>query len=193
MSRTDAGFLPVLLSFAVLAGVPPLPAQRAPQLAPGQCVRVTSAGPKAAPYVGELVARSESALVVREDSTQTRSFELDQVRRIEVSWGVHSRVQAGATVGGIAGFVAGAALGVLAFSGDCPGDGAWLGPDCHDLRWVAYVGLAGAGLVAGGLVGGAVGALQRAEMWQTVPLKRLRQGVVALPGGRVGVGVSVAL
>lgn len=187
MTYAHTGLLAVLLTLAALAVIEPLSAQQLPQPAPGQRVRVTPAELGATPYVGELLVLSESALVVRQDSMHTRRFEPSQVQRIEVSQGLRSLTREGAGLGGIVGLVAGIAYGM--HRSVCP-EGATIG-DCDIHRFAHSVGPATVGVLAGTLLGGAVGMMVKVEAWQTVSFDRLRAGVVPLPGGRVGLGASL--
>lgn len=185
----------------LLAGlaVPPLACQQAGPPAAGQRVRVTLRDRAAAPCVGDLVLAGESTLAVRCDSNRVDRFALRDIMRLEVSRGWRSSAHAGATVGGLIGVVAGFVYGVgpLPRSRSC---GSWdpigcIGEDAGNaLRSAGHVTLTlFVGGISGVLAGGAVGLLVRHEAWEALPLGGVRAAMVVLPGGRLGIGASLAL
>jgi hypothetical protein len=212
MTRTRSGLLPALVAVSAItmscvhAPQRELPAPGAsvpPQIALGQRVRVTPSEPGARPTEGKLLWRSESTLVIAVDSAHARPFELRHLRRIDVWEGRHSYARLGATTFGLAGAVAGVVEG-LATRPRCTSSkgsgGSWLifsFPDLHcvwpvlgSVGWVFLTGTVGG--FAGALTGGALGSFVHADAWRSLPLDSLRAGIIPLPGGRLGIGASLA-
>jgi hypothetical protein len=128
----------------------------------GARVRIT--GP-AQRHVGTFEALRADTLVLVDDSVQ--SIPLHTIDRFEVSRGRRPKTWTGAQVGFLAGAAAGAAVGAVASS--CSGS------ECAPLStggWIAAGALvAGA---AGGVIGAIVGATTHSDIWEEVPLDRLR-------------------
>ena len=157
----------------------------------------------ARPSEGELLALSESALVVGVDSTHARRFEPQQVRRIEVWEGRRSYSRVGATAFGVAGALAGALEGWATGPRCSRGhdSGFWpfidsfgrigcIGTTMGAVGWTALTTVAGG--MAGALLGGTLGSLVHGDKWRSLPLDRLRVEIAPQPGGRVALGASVA-
>jgi len=199
----DSDILMALLGACALATAQPVRAQSPQPLAPGERVRVTPVRADARPFVGELLLRDDSALLVRVNSTDTRRVALGTVRLIEVSRGMRSRAHAGAKIGALVGLVAGLATGIATRPH---------GPACHssqgsfvpvpdlDMRclgtigktvgWVVATGTAG-GLGGAGL-GALIGGAFRTEDWEPLQADRIGASITPLPGGHLGLSLSLA-
>ena len=138
--------------FAVLSvmAVATMPAQTVQPVSTGARVRITAANTSPAVIVGQLIAVSDSALLIRRqlDSAEV-AVPRSSVARLEVSQG--TRRGASARTGGLIGLLVGGVLGYA--SGD----------DCKDTDWVCFdrsstmaMGAsagAGLGLIIGFIVG----------------------------------------
>lgn len=115
---------------------------------------------------------------------------IDEVTKLEVLQGRGSHVREGIAVGGIAGALIGAAIGVATYE-ECVPEG-WF--DCtFTLDEAARAMLAG---TAGGVLGAGVGALLGSTVpkqeWLTIPRTSLRVDVAPPRRGGMALGASVA-
>jgi hypothetical protein len=199
----DSDILMALLGACALATAQPARAQLLQPLAPGVRVRVTPVQADARPFAGEVLLRDDSALLVRVNATETRRVPFGTVRLIEVSRGMRSRARAGAKVGALAGLVAGLATGIATrpHGSSChTSQGSIIPVPDVDIRclgtigktvgWIAVTGTAG-GLVGGGL-GALIGGAIRTEVWEPLQADRIDALITPFPGGRLGLGLSVA-
>lgn len=113
--------------FAVLSviAVATMPAQTVQPVTTGARVRITAANTSPAVIVGQLIAVSDSALLIRKqlDSGEV-AVPRSSVTRLEVSQG--TRRGATARTGGLIGLLIGGVLGYAA------------GDDCNDTDWVCF-------------------------------------------------------
>jgi hypothetical protein len=150
---------------------------------PGTRVRITAPGLPGHRMIGTLQTWRPDTIVVTRDSTgDTVYVAMGAVRRLDVSQGVRSNADIGAT----AGLVFGLGLDVLvtfAFSRD------------REYALVAPA-VAGYGLVVFGggfaAIGGILGSTTHSEHWRQVRLSS-RLGIVPLRQGRLGLGLSIGL
>jgi hypothetical protein len=155
-------------------------------LAPGSRVRVTHPGEGT--RTGTVVELSADTLEVHFDGRSIPAhLPIDQVSRLDVSRGKHTRVLARSGIGFMVGAAVGAGVGAVSEAACEPGNGQiCLG--------------AGAGALIGGIFFGAVGGIVGlvagvvpSEQWERVPLQPRRFTLVAPPaGGGRGLGLSVA-
>jgi hypothetical protein len=155
---------------------------------PGTRVRISAPGlpPPGPRVIGTLQAwRPDTIVVTRDSSGDTLYVAMGAVRRLDVSEGVRSNADIGATTG----LVFGLGLDVLvtfAFSRDR--EYALVAPA------VAVYGLVvfGGGCTA---IGGILGSTSHSEHWRRVrlPLSAPRLGLLPLGRGRLGVGLSLRL
>jgi hypothetical protein len=149
-------------------------------LKPGDRVRVwASTIPTGA--VGEVVEAAPSVLIVRvPDRPDPIEVPLAAVTRLQRSLGTHRNTGKGALIGGLVGAAAGAAfVGIASGSEGCDGP-------CGG--WALVFGAMGGG--AGALVGTAVGASQKTERWEAMPVGRAGVSVVPQRNG-AGLALSV--
>lgn len=108
--------------------------------------------------------------------------------------GLDSHGRTGFTIGALVGAAAGLAVGIANMPEPSPPcDPA--SPFCIDVPDLGalYVLVAtGIGASGGGLIGGIVGSLKPGKRWEKLPLPPTALGLRPLPGGRVGLVISVA-
>jgi len=171
--RADAGPSRSLLFAALLAAAPLLPIDLHAQDEPKR-IRVELRTEPGHWLVGQAAAAtSDSVYLVPSRTRDTLGFARNDLRRIEVSKGVHSRAGVGALIG--AGVLGAAGIALTTSEeceGYCPSPGTGF----------AVGAAAGAGL------GAIIGALIRQEQWQETALK-----VSVSRKGRRGVGVGVTV
>lgn len=119
-------------------------------------------------FIGTLLGRRDDDVVIRLDSPETElAVPVKAVERIESSRGMGACTVEGASIGIVAGFAGGFALGLVACSGgDCESDG----------RILVSTLLGGIGAAAGAAIGAITGAQMSCEHWHTVPIKDLPYG-----------------
>ena len=153
-------------------GLGPLSAQSWPPMPLGQRLRVTGPRAGSAGFLGEFTAVHGDTLLVHALRGDSLAFFLiSQARTVEVS---RSRNIAPAVVCGAVGAVAGAVVGGL-IVGEQRARGRSLG------------------LLVGGVGGFVAGSALAEESWE--PLNRrddVRVGILVTPGGRLGLGASLA-
>lgn len=153
-------------------------------------VRVTAPTVRTEPAVGSLENVADDSLRVRLNETEIASIPKGAVTKLEMSTGTSNYLGRGA--------LAGAALGVGV------GAVASYGEDCYGTinRTVCEKSMndlhrnTGIAVLAGALVGGAVGATIRTRNWQDVTVEALREGntdnTVSFSAGVSYLRVSVA-
>ncbi len=119
-------------------------------------------------FIGTLLGRRDDDVVIRVGSPETvLALPVKSVERIESSRGMGGCAVEGASVGIMAGFAGGFALGLVACSGgDCDEDG----------RILVSTALGGIGAIAGAAIGAITGSQMRCEHWHTIPIKDLPYG-----------------
>jgi hypothetical protein len=186
-----------LLAVCVLISTAGLQAQERELLKSGDRVRVYWLGrPRdmwdwhAPDVIGTVISLTSDSLTVLTWDRSNVELPLDSVGGIEVNRGEKSNVGKGMAYGAISGITAGIIVGVAAgqAKGGCS-IGAFGDTDCRPLYAAAGVLLGG---VTGTIVGGIVGALNKTERWEQVPLERLRLEPVAMFDGRFGLAVLVS-
>jgi len=185
MHHAPASLRTLLVGFAAAAMAVSLSAQQPQQLRPGQRVRVSidSLPQLQVQFVGNVASLSAGHLVLMRADSGPLTIPVRIVRRLEVSRGMTgSKAGEGMALG----FLGGAGVGALIGALNKPKCGGFMSM----CELAAPVGGAIGGLV-GLLVGGIVGLQFPRERWEAVPLDQLRVTVVG-PGGRLGLGVSVA-
>jgi hypothetical protein len=180
----------------LLFGIQPLSAQDSP-LEPGARVRLQVCDPHSTLFTrrgaasvctarmeGTFVAVSRDTFRLQTEMQVTPStIPFTSISQLEVSRGRKSHTLLGLAVGSLVGLGAGALAGGSV--------------DCYALGFrddgvtCVLIG-AGAGLVAGSILGAVTGALIRTERWEEVPLEQVRLQVARQPGGGLGLGLSVA-
>ena len=162
----------------------------APQLSPGDRIRVFLPAAREFRQTARLVSLSTDSIVLARTAGDVAgpalssgrgrwAIPLGAVGRLEVSRGVQRNTEFGAILGAAAGLVAAVAWNAAATS-------------CHDLDCLGW----GMRIVAGGAaLGAGVGFFSKTERWEEVPpdeLHRLRVGVTPLPAVRLGLGQGLA-
>ncbi len=161
-------------------------AQQDAPVAPGARVRVSAPSIVNKRLVGTVVALKVDTLVV--DAKGRRgplALPLAFVTGLEVSRGRKSNVGKGAGLGFLAGAFGGAILGLVTYeecTGFCPVD-----PGAGGTALILAVVLGGVG--AG--LGAVIGAVIPSERWETVPLDRIRVGLIRHE--RLGLTVSASV
>jgi len=170
------------VSLAVLPLAPLAAQSTAPPVPPGARVRVrVDSPPPPRTVIGTVrTIDADTLALAPSGGGAVERVPLTAIDRLEVSRG-RGVVASHVLIGALAGAAVGGLLGGAGSS--CGGD-QW----CSLFRGLAVTG----GVALGGLVGAGVGALIKGEKWRTVPLEP-RASAVPLPGGRVGVGVSLGL
>ncbi len=168
---------------AVLAVTPfiSVTAQQRLPVKPGDLVRITAPDLGINKYTGVLGAVDRDTLTVG----RTR-VALASVARLDVRWGRKDHV----VMGGLIGFVAGAAVGgVIGYAGgDDPPASCFMFCTAGDKARVSGVLLGGAGAVVGLIAG----AFIKSDRWKEVPLERLSVSIVPQRDGRFRLGMSVS-
>lgn len=133
----------------------------------------------------ETLSGSESALAI---TTFTLAGALPGFAK-----GLDSRGRTGFTIGAVVGAAAGLAVGIATKPEPSPrcNPSSPFCLDLPDLEGLYVVAVMCAGSGAGGLIGGIVGSMQPGQRWEKLPLPPTALGLRRLPGGRVGLGISV--
>lgn len=169
------------LAMSLVCATVPLAAQDSTKLATGDAVKVTAPSRDLHEWPGVFEQRTGDTITVRGRGADTARVVLpiNVITRFDVNHGnkkSHGHVLAGAGIG----LVAGAAIGFS--SSKC---------SAGDMMCAEGMGAA-AGGVLGALLGAGIGALIRTDPYTSVTLQPQLK-VSALPGGRVGLGLSLRL
>jgi hypothetical protein len=159
------------ISLLVISAAPTarLIAQSAVPVNVGERVRITTPAQRGAyRYVGRVVQVQGDSVTVRTSDSASRPVAIAQITKLEVSAGKHGNGWRGTGYGTLIGIGAGAALGAATYTkSDCAGT-TWF---CGD---TGRGGDALAGGILGGLlgagIGGLWGALHPTERWVARPL-----------------------
>ncbi|HEY6852630.1 MAG TPA: hypothetical protein VI139_00170 [Gemmatimonadales bacterium] len=168
------------LFLATLPAPSRMPVQDTTPLAAGQRVRVMAPAVSPTPIVGAFARLAGDTLVVETPASAWR-IPRGSVTRIDASRGMQSHTGQGALIGGVLGAgVTALALGNSSLCADLEAQGT-----------CAAIG-AGAGGLAGLLLGAAIGSYHKSERWERVPANALR--VTLAPGGdrRLLLATSIA-
>ncbi|MGD2154679.1 MAG: hypothetical protein PVG79_15525 [Gemmatimonadales bacterium] len=168
-------------------------AQSGPELKQGTRVRVTAPVLGEAAVVGEVARLSGDTLVVaRIGDGFHQAVTFTSLTQLEVSRG-NPGAKVGFAVGAIVGVIgAKAVVATLQDSGEdsCHGFECMEGIEVEVFNEILVTCLAvGAGVVIGGLLGGAVGSSLSTERWEPIPLQDLELTVTT----EGGVGVALSL
>ena len=147
----------LILAGVLLGG---LPAAAAAQDADPTRIRITPGDARLDPIIGTAVSRDGQTLsMVPAGGSDTVTYSMASIERVEASAGRHSQAGRGLVVGGLVGAGIGGALAIAAAANaealDSPG-------------WMP-VAVFGGGTVLGALVGAAIGAVSRGERWAATP------------------------
>ena len=169
-----------LLVMPLLCAALPLAAQDSTKLAKGDAVKVTAPSIQLDQWPGVFEQWRGDSIAVRGSGADSVLLVLPigVITSFEVNHGnkkSHGHAWAGAIVGAVAGATLAAA------SNSCSSGEYYCVPDSE---------AALAGGVVGGLLGAGIGALIRTNPWEVVELTPAPH-VALLPGGRVGVGLSL--
>ena len=158
----------------------------------GAHVRVTAPSLGWDSQTGDVTEVHGDTLLVHTGSLlfgRTQPVPFNALTTLEVSRNHGAHVGA-RIVGGLAGMVAGGLAGD-ALSGSCPagtGDLDFAPVGCA----IDHAGNVLAGAVAGAALGMIIAAAAVPEVWTTIGLPGVRTSLVPLPGGRLGLGISLA-
>jgi len=209
MASTDGVCLTILLPLAALAVGGPLPAQQLPKLEPGQQVRVTAPAAGLANEHVALMSVTRDTIVIGQTRLRSEadSWWIDTVRTalpvagltsLEIFRGQRTSNGLATGLGAGIGLLAGAAVGV-ALAQDISGDDECGGMaprlfclTARDKKAATVALCGGVGIAIGFIIGHGIDASKEMELWEKVPLDRLRVDLVPLPGRRVGLGASLA-
>jgi hypothetical protein len=158
--------LPVLLVLVIASPAsararqkPPAPP---PTVAEGSRIRVTLLARHTPKVIGSVLALSADSLIMTTtvDTLPAAIARID-VKKLELSRGMHSNAGKGATIGALAGAVLLGALIASAASIDATSNET------------VVMGMAGAavGAVGGAAVGAVIGSASRSERWEKVPVR----------------------
>ena len=150
---------------------------------PGARVRVYSPDR----VTGTIETLSSDTLVLRTEARRSlQAIPFASITKLEVSRGRKSNVGKGARIGLAVGAGVGAIAGVILIIGECSGSAGCL-------FYSVAGGVAGALylFLPGTLLGAVIGAVFRTDLWETVPLDRIR--VSLRPNDHLGVAVSVRI
>ena len=159
------------VSLLVIATAPTarLVAQSAVPVNVGERVRVTTPSQRGAyRYVGRVTQVQGDSLTVRTSDSASHPVAIAQITKLEVSAGKHGNGWRGTGYGTLIGFGAGAALGAASYTKS----------NCAGATWFCGDNGRGADALAGGILGGLVGAgvgglwgaLHPTERWVARPL-----------------------
>ena len=177
--RSWLSVISVLLGFALPTGIT---AQERPPVVEGARVRVSATEFGGKWCTGTLVDWSADTLTARCWRTRERQWEefefpVSSISSLEVSRGKKSNVGKGALIGGLlgagAGLVGGLAVANLAEGLDEPSS------TDITLTYTVLFGLVGAGL------GAIIGSASKSDLWEEVPLDRLKVSVLPTKGAVV--------
>ena len=165
-----------LLLTNALAAQQPLP------LTPGQRVCVTAPSAGMHNEVATVGAISADTLVLERrwaDQPLRTAVARDSVRVLEISRGKHGYAFVGAALGGILGSIGGAIADHA-----CERSGS-------NTITISICPFRLVGAVLGVGLGAIVGGARTTDLWEPVPLDRIRVGLAPLPSGRLGLGAAV--
>ena len=182
-----------LLAIGLLVPLTSLSAQQRLPIGPGARVRLTCPEVDMEGTKGTAIAVRRDTLVLRHDIRRPSGgsgwvdtdIPLASVTRLDVHLGRKSHERQGAYIGGMIGAGLGALMGAAVANGcivSCQS------PSADEQSQVAGAFLGG---VTFGLIGGGVGALIRTDLWEEIPLDRLRVSFAPKRDG-FSVGVWVA-
>ena len=135
---------------------------------------------------GSVVRAEGGQLWVRTTDAGTATVALDEVERLQISRGRHSRAR-GAKVGALYGGAVGLALGGVAFA-SCETDEKYSHPLCRAAAFYTLIGATSATAVLGAGIGAMV---PPSERWESVPDRGVRILVQSRPrGASAGIAVS---
>ena len=175
--------LAVMMPFAFV-GVPVVAGAQTPgtTVQAGDRVRVR-ASTMPAEAVGEVVDAQPDVLRIRvADKVESIDVPRSSITHLQRSLGMRRNTGKGAGVGALIGAGAGVVFVVAASGG-----GGCEGP-CSG--WALVFGAAGAG--AGAILGTAIGAAQKTERWQPIPVGRAAVGIHVVPHRR-GAGLALSV
>jgi hypothetical protein len=192
MTRTRLGPLAALIGLYGIAvgcthapqnALPTPQISAPPHLAVGQRVRVSAPGYGMLEEVADVTALPTDSITLTANR-RSATVPLAAVRQIDVSLGRRNGAARGLLKGTLIGVGIGGILGVLG-SVDCSGLGCGVG----------LIVLPPMGAVIGAMIGTIGGAAHSYDLWAPIPLDppgQLRVGLVPQPGGRLGLGASLA-
>ena len=133
--------------------------------------------------VGEVVDAQSDVLTIRvPDKAASIEVPRSAITHLQRSLGMRRNTAKGAGVGALIGAAAGVVFVVAASGGESSEGGAG--------SWALIFGAAGAG--AGAILGTAIGAAQKTERWQGIPVGRAAVGIHVVPERR-GAGLALSV
>ena len=160
----------------------------AEQLVPGDSIRVTQCD-KPGAVVGELVHVSTDSILLRQ-SESLAVIAMTRIRGIEIAHGQRRRWATGWQYGAVAGLLTGVVVGNLTAHDELPCEDCFVVTSCRSVE-CRVPRLAFLGLVAGSLVGVAIGSTFMEPNWRPVADPRLRCAFDLTPSS--GFGARLAL
>ena len=169
-----------------------LPAQNPPPLEPGARVSISAPDHGVRRLVGTFSGYDSGSIGIKPDNEQSSVWvPLNSVTRLQQSRGRKSNTRKGALIGSLVGGAFGAAAAAATYK-ECVSE-SWM--DCFMQPESAGQAAAWGGLITGLLgagVGALIGASEKTDRWEEVPVDRLRVSFAPQPDGRFAFGLSVA-
>lgn len=135
---------------------------------------------------GALALITADSVVLREDGATQVALPLTSTTRIEVRRGQHRRWGRGALIGGVVGGATGLALSVAWVADDC----CWANCGCSGQEAPVIAGATAVGFIGFGIIGAGIGALIKTDLWEEVPLDRVRVSFAPQQDGRIALGLT---
>ena len=162
----------------------------------GQRVRITSVQHGVHDQAGHVLSTTGDSVVLLVKGTRTIAVPVTAIDRLEVLKATSRATARGVRIGGAWGMLAGFVYGIASYDKQCPPHSD--DPTCTITNVeggpVVY-GIAGAagGAFIGAGIGALIGSAFHEHRWVTVPTNRAPVVTRALPGGGIGVGLTLSL
>lgn len=179
----NAARIASLVAMLVVMATVDLSAQQEMPVEPGDRVRVSAPGVVEGQVVGTIEKLSPDTCVLQvEDQLWPVVLPLASVTRLEVSRGSGSKTGLGILIGAGVGFLGGYLIGTQSsLCEECGGSSSGK----TGLAFGTFLGLLGAA------AGGELGAKNRVERWEDVPIERLRVSIRMYRASALGIAASL--
>jgi hypothetical protein len=181
----------LLLALSALVSLDSLSAQRQPTIHAGARVRISAPSEGYRGLIGTVSGYDGGDIVIKPGNEQSSvSVPLTSITTFKRSRGLKSNAGQGALIGSIVGGAFGALFAAATYR-ECVGEG-W---DClmhpESAGQAAVYGGTILGLLGAG-IGALIGANEKTERWEEVPLDQVRVSIVPHRDGRFAFGLSVS-